>query len=162
VPTPVGYSRTQIVLHWAVVVLVAQQFLLKGGMEHAWRAFRDTGSFQFSPLVPLHVFGGMAILVLVLARIVVRRMRGAPEINTEEHPALRLIAQATHSGLYVLLILLAISGSLAWFGGVAQSALAHKVLKTLVLALVVLHVAGALVQHFYLKSDSLRRMTRAS
>lgn len=159
---PSGYSALQIVLHWLVAALVAQQFLVKGAIERAWDAFRATGASQFSPLVAAHVFGGILILALVLIRLVVRVKRGAPELSEDEHPALKIVARATHAALYLLLVLLAVSGLLTWFGGVGQAASAHKVLKTALLALIALHVVGALFQQFYLKSDSLTRMLRSS
>lgn len=159
--TATGYSRTQIVLHWAVATLVAQQFLLKGAIVTAWDMFTTTGVSQFSPLVAAHVFGGILILVLVLVRLAAHAKRGAPELSKDEHPALKIVARATHAALYLLLVLLAVSGLLTWFGGVEQAASAHKVLKTALLVLIALHVFGALFQRFYLKSDSLRRMLEA-
>ena len=34
--TPSGYSRVQIVLHWVVVLLIAQQYLFKDAISNAW------------------------------------------------------------------------------------------------------------------------------
>ena len=73
---------------------------------------------------------------------------------------MKLAANATHLGLYLLLIVMVVSGGLAWFGEQRWAAEAHEVLKALVLALIGLHVVGALYQQFVLKSDVLKRMGR--
>ena len=70
-------------------------------------------------------------------------------------------ARATHLGLYALMILMPISGALAWFGGLGAAAGAHNVLKVALLALVVLHVVGALYHRLWLKDAVMERMIRA-
>ena len=161
--TPViGYSRAQILLHWIVALLIVPQFLLHDPMKDAWRAFRRGEEIAFHPLVAAHVFAGIAILLLVVWRLTLRARRGAPEPPESEHPALKLVAKATHAGLYLLLVLLTVSGGMAWFGGVEVAGEAHEVMKTLLLALVVLHVAGALFHQFVLKTNLMDRMKRAA
>lgn len=158
---PKGYSATQIGLHWAVALLVLVQFLNNGAIGAAWRALRRgdaevPGGF----LVAAHVFVGIAILVFALWRITLRVTRGAPPAPAEEPRPLRLIAAATHGLLYLLLLAVPFSGLAAWFGGVAPAAGAHEVLKTALMLIVFLHIAGALYQRFVLKSDVVTRMLR--
>ena len=68
---------------------------------------------------------------------------------------------ATHWALYALLILMPLTGALAWFGTIEQAAFAHDVLKLPLLILTGLHVIGALFHQFILKSDVLTRMRKA-
>ena len=53
------------------------------------------------------------------------------------------------------------TGALAWFGGIEASAAVHRAGMLTILALLLLHIAGALYQHFVLKTDVMRRMLRA-
>lgn len=160
-PTPAGYSRAQIRLHWIVALLIVPQFVFHDAMSEAWDAARrGVEATGIDPLVPAHVFGGLAILALVVWRLVLRARLGAPAAPDAEHPALKLVAKLTHGALYLLLILLPVSGAVAWFGGVEGAADGHEVMKTVLLALVVLHVLGALFHQVVLKSDVLTRMKR--
>lgn len=64
-------------------------------------------------------------------------------------------------GLYAVMILMPISGSVAWFGGVQAAAQGHNVMEVALLALVALHVVGAIHHHFLLKHGLINRMRRA-
>jgi cytochrome b561 len=59
------------------------------------------------------------------------------------------------------MILMPVSGSVAWFGGVEAAAQGHNILKIALLALIALHVAGALWHQFVLKDGLIARMRRA-
>lgn len=153
-----GYSRAQILLHWAVAALIVPQFLLSEGISHAFDTFLERGEVAFSPLVAAHVIGGALIGLLVLWRLSLRLTHGAPPPPEAEHPALKLVAKAVHGLLYLLLVLLPVSGSVAWFGGVEAAGEAHEVMKAALMALVALHVIGALYHQFVLKTNLLARM----
>lgn len=157
---PKGYTLTQIILHWVVFLLVAAQFILHDGISHAFRSFLREGTFEPSALVISHVAGGILIFVLVLWRMAIKVRRGTPPLPAEESPLLRLAAHLAHLGLYALLILAALSGAVAWFGGFAWAGETHEIMKTLLMLLVIVHVLGALYQQLVLKSDVLKRMGR--
>jgi len=160
-PQPKGYTLTQIVLHWAVFVLVALQFILHDGISNAWRTWVREGTFEPSAVVISHVVFGVLVLVLVVWRLAIKARRGAPALPEDEPAWMKLAAHGTHLGLYTLLILMTVTGGLAWFGGQGWSADLHEqILKPLLILLVALHVAGALYQQFVLKSDVLKRMGR--
>lgn len=156
---PAGYSRAQIALHWIVVLLIVQQYLLKDGIAAAWDASRAGREVPFDPLVPVHVAGGMLIMAFALWRLVLRARRGAPAAAGSA--AQRILAHLTHAGLYALMILMPLTGAMAWFGGVEAAAQGHNLLKVVLLVLVALHVLGALYHHFVLKDAVLDRMRRA-
>jgi cytochrome b561 len=73
-----GYSRMQIRLHWAVVVLVAVQFLFHDGMSHAFRDLLETRTQTFTPGVIVHIASGLLILLFVFWRIGLRMLHGVP------------------------------------------------------------------------------------
>lgn len=159
---PTGYTRTQIILHWLIFALIAAQFIFSDSISHAWRSVLKGEEVVFNPLIAQHVFTGIAILLLVVWRFAIKARRGAPALPEDEPPMLKLAANVTHIGLYLLMFLVPLSGLAAWFGGVEIAGAAHEILKSLLMLLFLLHVAGALYQQFVLKSDIMARMKRPS
>jgi cytochrome b561 len=159
--SPAGYSRTQIALHWIVVALVAAQYIFKDAIANAWFAWHQELPFAFDPRILAHIVVGQLILVLIGWRLVLRMKRGAPPSPEDEPAPLRAIAKISHAGFYVILAALSVSGAAAWFGDIVQAAQLHNLLKTVLLALVVLHVLAALLHHVVLKTDVMRRMIRS-
>ena len=155
--TPMTYSRTQIVLHWAVAALVIFQIFLHDGILRAWTGRMD-GSQANEPTPDVHVIAGMLIFVLVLWRLVLRQTRGVPTLPANEPPLLKLVAAGTHLLFYVLLLAMPLSGAAAWFLGAEPAALAHSVARFVLIPLLVLHVLAAIAQHFWFRTDVLRRM----
>lgn len=160
-PAPTGYSRTQITLHWIVLVLIAQQYLFHDAISEAWERIEEGAEMAFDPLVLAHVAGGGLVLILALWRLGLRARRGAPA-PLESGKLQLLIAKITHIGLYAVMILMPVSGSVAWFGGVEAAAEGHEVLKVFLLALVALHVLGAVYHQVVLRDETLARMRRAA
>lgn len=158
---PKGYSRMQIRLHWAVVVLIALQYLLHEGMSDAYDVAEDTGVYAMSLGVGLHIAGGALVLLLALWRLILRKERGAPPPPEAEPELFRKLGHAAHIALYALLVLLPISGAMAWGGRMEAAGEAHEVLKTLLLLLIVAHVGAVAVHQLVWKTGLMARMMRA-
>lgn len=158
--TGAGYTKSQIVLHWSIAVLVAFQFLGSEGIERAWRAFRRTGVVgdAFSSLALAHIIAGIAILLLMAARVWLRLKHGAPPAHAAEPVALQWLAKLAHLALYLLLIILPISGLAGWISGNGTPVQVHLIAKTILLPLIGLHVLGALVHQFFWRTGIMRRM----
>lgn len=159
-PTPNGYSATQIALHWIVAALVAAQYVFHDAISDAWDAVEEGRDFAFDPLVAAHVAGGVLILALVGWRLVLRRRRGAPPPPANEPAPLKALSRAAHAGFYALLALMSVSGGAAWFGGVAAAAEVHELLKALLMALIALHVLAVPFHRLVLKNNVMQRMLR--
>ena len=158
--TPDHFSRTQIILHWAVAALVACQFLFSDDIEDAWREFAR-GRYDaddFSAGAGAHIAGGVLILLLVLWRLALRYRYGAPAPDAAEPPALQLLARLAHFALYGLLVILPLSGLAGWVGEQQAGIRVHLIAKTVLLPLIGLHFVGALVHHFWWRTDVLKRM----
>ena len=155
-----SYSKTQIWLHWSIAALILVQFVAHDGMQHVWRALRrgQEAAAGDWPLAYMHVVLGLAVLVLAAWRLWLRATRGVPPVSGMEHPALRLLARLTHLAIYALIFIVPLSGAAAWFLQVPGAGLVHVLGKNILLYVVLLHIAGALVQHFVLKSNVLRQM----
>lgn len=168
------YSSVAILFHWTIALLVIVNLIIGIGHESipALRAW-----------MPGHKAIGITVLVLTLARLAWRLAHRPPALPGSVTPAERRAAHAAHWGLYTLMVLMPLTGwmmvsgpgpgparPLSWFGvfdvpllpvGKAASGLganAHGVLGWLMLALVVLHIAGALRHHFLLRDATLARM----
>ena len=158
--TPTGYSRLQIALHWLVFALIAQQYIFKDAMSAAWDRITDGLEAGSDPLVLAHAAGGALVMIFALWRLTLLARRGVPP-TIEASKMQGMLAKLTHVGLYALMILMPLSGSVAWFGGVEAAAQGHNVLKIVLLALVALHVVGAPYHQFVLRDGTLARMRRA-
>ena len=156
-PTPRGYSRSQILLHWVIAILLVPQFLFDDGISGAFRTLMKEGTTTMTTGAVVHIVPGIAIFVLVLWRLVLRLARGAPEAPGE--PGLQRTAGiVVHWLLYALLIIMPVTGLVAWFGGVGAAGEVHEILQNLLLVLIGLHVAAALWHQFGLKDNLLNRM----
>ena len=157
-----GYSAIQIALHWLIAVLLVAQIIMHEGMVEAWDAYNDKGDMaatqSFS--AQAHVWVGLAVLAFAIWRLWLRQTRGVPAAPAEEAPALRLAAHVTHIALYALMILMPITGAAVWFGGIELAGEVHEILRIPLIALVLLHVLGALFHKFWLKSNVLIRIVR--
>jgi cytochrome b561 len=159
---PVGYTATQIVLHWAIAALIIFQLVLGEDIKPAYRAFaRGTEPASADVFnANLHVYAGLAVLALALWRLAIRLMRGVPKAPSGESAALKWVAGATHSLLYLFIFGMPVTGVLAWYFGLRFIGEVHELAKPVIIAVVTLHAFAALWQHFYAKSDVLVRMLR--
>lgn len=157
---PQGYSKAQIWLHWIIAVLILLQFLFHEGMEEAWRAL-NRGEAVTGNAAQIHVFVGILVLALVVVRLILRFRRGVPDLPPDGNPLQDLAAKLTHAALYVLLVLIPVSGMAAWFGGVGVAGGAHGAMFAALMILILLHIAAALYHQFVLKDGLISRMMRS-
>lgn len=170
---PARYSGTAIALHWLIALAVIGAFAL-GLYMH---------DLPLSPhklkLYSYHKWTGITILALMLARIS-WRIGHAPPALLEMPEWQRSLAQGVHIGLYMLLLVVPLSGWLmssalgfqvVWLGVVPLPDLVaknkelgellkqvHKNLDFVLLGLLTLHIAAALKHHFMDRDGTLQRM----
>lgn len=145
-PPAASWDRIQRRLHWGVAAVVGIQFLSQGGMREAMvlvdaNTAPGLGAFL---IVTLHVWGGAAAGAAVLWRV---RLRAARPLQNRP-----LAAHINHAVLYLLLIVMAVSGALHYGAGIEAAARWHVLGKWLLLASLALHIAGAL-WHLVVKRD---------
>ena len=160
--TPGRYNGAQIFLHWAIAALVIFQLVLGEDIVPAYRAMRRgteaSGADQFN--ANIHVYVGLAVLALAILRLAIRLWRGVPAAHAGESVLQKWLAAITHGILYVVIFGMPITGALAWYFGFATMGEVHELGKPVIIIAVALHIAGALWQHFIVKSDVLLRMLR--
>ena len=158
--TSIAYSARQIRLHWLVFLLVAFQFVMGDNMTRLFRAAHGGRPTDIASIwAPIHIAVGVAILAAMLWRVSLRRSEGAPP-PVPQSPALELLAQAVHIGLYVDLIGGAIVGLMAYFWLPQLAGLHHLMVRQILLILVALHVVGALYHLVVRRDGVMMRMLR--
>lgn len=155
-PVAPAYSRPLIRLHWITAALVVVQLATAGAMAAAWDMRRPGGAPDLGPPGWLHLIGGAAILLLVAARLGLRRRHGVPP--AAGGPWWRLTARLGHLALYAALTAMALTGVMAWAGGLESAAASHRNIRLLLLALIAGHVVAALYHHFIRRNGTLLRM----
>ena len=181
----VGWTSRLRMLHWVVAAIVIAQLLL--GLRIAALDMYDPGDVEwYKQWIPLHKSLGLTILLLMLARIIVRRRSPVPSLPVATPRWQTLAARSVHTSFYALLIVQPILGYLqsAAYGATTrfygrfvvpnvlpaawqrpQSDVlrlaaqdAHRIIGIAIALLVALHVAGALKHHFIDRDHVLRRM----
>ena len=155
------WTALNIWLHWLIVVLVAAQYLITAeGMEKMWDA-AEKGATDTGGLLTLgnaHIVLGTVILVAALIRLWDRFAQGRPPLSDGAPNWAHLLAKITHFALYWILIAMPIGGLLAWFLQNEFFAEAHHFASEVLIWVIALHVLGALANHFWFKTDALRRI----
>jgi cytochrome b561 len=153
-----NYSAAQIVLHWAIALLIGLNYLIS---DHMNRFFRGTLEGQpavgFVPM--FHVYAGVAVLVLVLVRLIFRMRDGAPA-PIGGGTLLDRVAGYTHAALYVLMFVVPALGAATWFGGIKVTADLHVLTMNAMMLLVLAHAFAGIFHHFVLKDGLMSRMVR--
>ena len=161
---PTGYSRMQIILHWAVAVLVVVQFLLGPAMSAVAEGLRKGEAVGASPVAWAHVAVGITILVLACWRVGLRFAHGVPtpsfEPKTPEQEFLVFVTRELTFFLYLTIFVIPVTGAIGWFYQNEVAATAHASMKVLVILIVAVHVAISLFHQFVLRDGALKRMAR--
>jgi cytochrome b561 len=111
------YTSAQKFLHWTLFVLVVLLYALTYG-----DAFYARGEPAVAFFWRLHISFGLLLAALVFWRVVLRSLRGAPDLPSEMSTAERAAAKIGHFILYALLIAIPVLGILlTWFQGDALS-----------------------------------------
>ncbi len=175
--SPDAYSPAQKALHWLIAALIV--VLVPVGLSMA--NFMDDGPIK-NGAYELHKSFGLTVFGLALLRVAVRLVRGAPPLVPGIPAWQRAAARASHYALYLLIILVPLSGwtatstccapvnlfwtvpltlPLPWEGGMDQSKpifLVHYALAFALTAIVLVHVSAALHHHFVRRDRTLLRM----
>lgn len=163
--SPTRWTRTHILLHWLAVGLIALQFLTGESMSAAFQADLqaadgDAGAVP-SFLAPLHMAIGLTVFLAVAARLRDRFANGRPPHPSGEPLWAQRLAAVTQTLLYATVLAMPLAGAVAWFGDVGTLGSLHALASKLLLALLVLHVGGALANHYWFRTDVLRKMLPA-
>lgn len=170
---PERYSALAIALHWAIALMLLFQIGLGWALEDLPKGVAQFAGYQF------HKSIGITILLLSVARLAVRLFKARPA-PVPDGKAQMLFASAVHVLLYAVMIVGPLTGWIIvstakvrlqtmLFGIVPwpnlpvgqalhePAEVMHGALGTVGVALIVLHVSGALYHHFK-REDVIGRM----
>lgn len=154
-----GYSSLQIALHWLIAILIVAAYILSDGMGGALRRRIEAGTTGLEGNT-IHVWLGGAAFLLILIRIVVRLVRGAPAPADGTPPRLAQAAIWGHRALYALMILTPALGAAAWYAHLIDLGDVHALAGNALLILAAGHAAAAVWHQFVAKDGTLDRMRR--
>jgi cytochrome b561 len=175
------YSTVAIALHWTIAAAIALQIVF------GWR-IGDVEGVTRSTILQLHKTVGVTILVLTVGRLVWRLVNPPPPVDSNLTSIEKRASHWVHLAFYGLLLALPLTGwamvsaqrigAMKLLGGVrwpdfpvitglpgaVQDTLAdvmdksHTVLVWVMIALLALHVLGALKHHYLSRDPTLSRM----
>lgn len=169
------YGWLSILLHWSMAIGLIGMYFLGEYMTDL-----DYYDQWYHTAPAIHKAVGVILGILIILRLIWNHLQHKPEALTKINPLIDRMAQLAHLALYLLVILLVISGYListakgqgidvfGWFeipallnenadrGEIAGDI--HEVLASLFFLLVWLHAIAALVHHFIFKDRTLKRM----
>jgi cytochrome b561 len=155
----VGYSSLQISLHWLIAALVAFQLIFGEGMTNVRDAAEEgTTPSNLDFAVSLgHYWFGIAILVLVLARLALRLKEGTPPPALTTPTWMDWAAKLVHWAFYVMLFAMPVLGLLTIYVSDSFGDI-HRLGKPVFIVLIAAHVLAALFHQFIKRDGTLRRM----
>ncbi|MCP4559233.1 MULTISPECIES: cytochrome b/b6 domain-containing protein [unclassified Bosea (in: a-proteobacteria)] len=154
-----SFGAYQRWIHWLVPLLCIAQVPTSWAIQRTHMAHGFTKPAPFDLFLhQVHAWMGWLIMGLALTQIALRYIYGRPSLE-DLSPRERWAATGVHVCLYGLLLLLPFTGTVAMYLSFRAAPL-HRWLSWALLALAVIHVAGALWHHFYRRDDILRRMLR--
>lgn len=176
ISTSTRYTRTAIVLHWVVAAALLAQIPFGWYLENIPR-----GTPARAWYVNLHKSIGLTLGLVIVFRLLWRWWHRPPMLPDWLSSFERAGAQITHRALYLCMVLMPLTGYIAsnfskwgvkYFNvialppwGVDDSQVyaffngAHRVTSYLFVALIVIHVLGA-VRHALVRDGILQRMWR--
>jgi len=167
------YSKRMVIIHWLTVALLIVAWYLGDALDDA-RNEKGATLIGYSA----HALVGGTILLLTILRWTFRGVDGTPP--PVGNSLMDMVAKGVHYGLYILLVLLSVTGlltvitssvGLAFLAGdasllpakytgpsVAPHAV-HEVLVTVLIVAVVVHILGAIKHQFIMKDGLMERMS---
>lgn len=167
--TGMKFTPLQRLLHWLMALAILAMLFIGVGMV-------STAAPAHVLLLTTHKTLGLALLLLVLLRIVVRLRAGTPPLPRDLPPPMRLAARLAHFALYGLMLAMPLLGwamqsagayPIVLLGGLQLPAIlapdaglytllhgAHVTLGLAFFALILLHIAAALF-HALIRRDGV-------
>jgi cytochrome b561 len=160
---PERYAPLLVTIHWLTVILLGMVFALGLATRYLppenWQAY-----------VGLHMPLGISVLAVTLVRIVVRSRTEHPEPATTGSDLLDKVGVATHHLLYLLAVVMPISGMLLsisygispiqseFIQGLRWVPIAHRIIAPAFGLVIVLHIGAAFFHQLIKKDNLLARM----
>ncbi|MWP49382.1 MULTISPECIES: cytochrome b [unclassified Gilliamella] len=167
------YSSKQKWIHWLTLMLIVCTYLLV--------FLKVTLSPYLGGMFNIYLFHksfGVLIFGITLWRFIVIKQDGVPDVLPKSQKRQRILSKSVQGFIYILLIIVPLSGYLMsshplnFFGVISIPAIdmpnkayqlfhqAHQVSAYLLIALLIVHIAGALFHYFWIKDKVLQSMLK--
>jgi len=167
------YSKRMVIIHWLTLALVIVAWYLGDELDEARHEKGATLIGYFA-----HAMVGGSVLLLTILRSTFRSVDGTPPPVGQS--LMDMVAQGVHHVLYMLLIVLPITGMIIIMtSSVGMALLAgdasllpikytgpgivphavHEILVTVLIVVVVVHILGAIKHQFIMKDGLMERMS---
>ena len=176
VEPPSHYAASVRRMHWMIFALVLLAYLFINLFELFPR-----GSATRANILAAHYTAGLAVLLLILPRLLLRLRNGRPPITPPSPRWSELLGNITHVALYLFLLIQPILGIITLqiggkpvtlfgvtllpsFVSLPDRALSHQLedihgtIGTIFYYVIGLHIVAALWHHFGRHDDTLKRM----
>ncbi|HWV18626.1 MAG TPA: cytochrome b [Rhodocyclaceae bacterium] len=175
--TPARYTRTAMLLHWLMAVLILGMFGLGLYMVDLPLSPQKLKFYSY------HKWAGITVLTLALLRVLWRILHQPPALPASQPRWQQFAAHSAHGLLYVLIFVVPLTGWLmssalgfpvVWFGVLPLPdlidkdkelgellKLVHRYLNYTFLVLVVGHALAAIKHHWLDRDGTLNRMLPA-
>ena len=174
--SPSRYAASVRRMHWAIFALVLLAYVCINLFEQF-----PKGSATRGNVLAAHFTAGMAVLLLVLPRLLLRLRNGRPSVVPPPPRWTELLGKVTHVALYLFLLIQPILGIITLqiggkpvvlfgvtllpsFVDLPNRALSHQwedihgTLGTIFYYVIGLHILAALWHHFGRRDNTLKRM----
>ena len=159
------YHSVQIILHWTVAILILYQYVLSSSFSdknlEKCQNVGMTGS-ECEGLLPHYVVGSI-LLGLMLIRVGFRVYFGAPPHPKAVPYFIKTLAKLSHLTLYLLVILMPLTGLLGWHTNSETLLFMHSVISNCLVVLILTHICavgfheGILGSQLFYRMGSLRK-----
>lgn len=155
------YPDLQVALHWIIALFVTVQASVTNGATGRLAEAKKKGlalSLASRIGAKRHVAFGVTVFLLAPVRVGVRLHRGAPLRPDDDPMTTQLAPHRIHVLPYAVILLIPVSGLIAWYSQAGLINEPHALGMNAVLLIVGVHVAGALHRRFVARTDVLVRM----
>ena len=171
----VRYALSLRWMHWVIFALVLVAYICINAVD-----FFPKGSAWRNNVWAAHFTAGLAVLLLILPRLILRLRHGKPPISPPLPQAMRYFGNVTHVLLYAFLFAQPLLGLLttqlgghgvSWFGVTVVPVFLplnkhlghelgdlHVTIGTVFYYVIGLHILAALYHYFWRKDNTLQRM----
>lgn len=167
------YSKRMVMIHWLTLALLVIAWYLGDTLVDE----RNEKSATMAGYLA-HALVGGAVLAATVMRMIYRSVDRIPQ--PVSNSLMDMLAREIHRGLYLLLVLLPLTGFLTlltsgvgaalvtvnagllpekYTGPGAVSHVSHDILVTVLMAVVAIHILGAIWHQFIVKDGLMRRMS---
>ena len=159
------YHYSQIFIHWLIALLVIYQFSFGSNIEflELKRCISTkTNDLTTCKYINNHYFVGVAIFFLMIVRLSLRFLFGAPPLPKSIPLIIKIIARLSHFLIYFILFLMPILGIYMYYFNSEIAQFLHISFSKLLLFLILLHICAVAFHEGILGSRLFYRMVSIS